>query len=115
MGFHSATNRSPYRQDFGQPRFPNDFVERRQVEHVKAASGWQITGADLHVLDDTETEWLQRIMSKVMEARGEITRDPGMEDAALIDVTPRPPPPSQLVPLDEADIPDHPEQTPSNL
>ena len=27
-------------------------------------------------------------MAAVMEARGEITRDPGMEDAALIDVTP---------------------------
>ena len=73
-------------------RFPNDFVERRQVEHVKAAQGWTISGADLHCLNDRQTEALQEIMGVVMEARGEITRDPQMEaaefDAKLIDVTP---------------------------
>lgn len=73
-------------------RFPNDFVERRQVEHVKSASGWQITGEDLHALNDRQTEALQDIMATVMEARGEIERDPVMEaaeiDARMIDVTP---------------------------
>ena len=75
-------------------RFPNDFVERRQVEHVKAAEGWTITGADLHCLNDRQTEALQEIMGVVMQSRGEFGRDPQMEaaeiDAKLIDVTPAP-------------------------
>lgn len=71
-------------------RFPNDFVERRQVEHLQKAEGWTITGADLYALTDEQTEQLQAIMAAVMEERGEIGRDPGMEDARLIDVTPRP-------------------------
>lgn len=65
-------------------RFPNDFVERRQVEHKQAVEGWQITGADLYALTERQTEQLQEIMATVMEARGEITR----EDALLIDVSP---------------------------
>ncbi len=67
-------------------RFPTDFVERRQVEHVQGAEGWQITGQDLHALTDEQTEQLQEIMAAVMLARGETER----EDVALIDVTPSP-------------------------
>ena len=71
-------------------RFPNDFVERRQVEHVQKAEGWQITGEDLHALTEVETEQLMAIMQKVMAARGELVPDRGMADAEMIDVTPAP-------------------------
>lgn len=73
-------------------RFPNDFVERRQVEHVQTPEGWVITGADLHCLNDRQTEALQEIMAVVMEARGEIVNDPLMEsaeiNARMIDISP---------------------------
>ena len=68
-------------------RFPNDFVERRQVEHHHAPSGWQITAEDLHALSDSQVEQLQTIMETVMVARGETEPDLAM-GTALIDVTP---------------------------
>ena len=69
-------------------RFPNDFIERRQVEHVQRAEGWHIGAEDLQALSEVETEQLMAIMAVVMAARGEISRDPGIEDAEFIDVTP---------------------------
>ncbi|MEX1306707.1 MAG: hypothetical protein WEA84_16255 [Rhodovibrionaceae bacterium] len=66
-------------------RYPADFIERRAVEHSSAPSGWQIGASDLHCLNDEETEWLQRIMSKVMTARGEIEPDPAIDYADAIE------------------------------
>lgn len=73
-------------------RFPTDFVERRQIEHMQKLNAWQITATDLACLSDNESQWLASIMATIVAARGDHEPDPMLGraelDANMTDVTP---------------------------
>ena len=64
-------------------RFPTDFVERKQVEHLQKLNAWQITAADLVCLSDHESEALASIMATIMAARGDYEPDPMLGRAEI--------------------------------
>ena len=77
-------------------RFPDDFVERRQVEHRQnTATGWTISAADLRTLDPDQRDQLRGIVATIQAARGEVaaiehqpaeTIDADFEEAEELDI-----------------------------